>query len=74
MAGIKLKDGEARLIGIIGDDDTVTGMLLAGVGCVIFFFRFIFSEFFFFFFLNFITLNSQTAIPERLLNMVLTTR
>eukprot|EP01060_Flectonema_neradi_P027317 TRINITY_DN3691_c2_g1_i1.p1 TRINITY_DN3691_c2_g1~~TRINITY_DN3691_c2_g1_i1.p1 ORF type:complete len:135 (+),score=36.18 TRINITY_DN3691_c2_g1_i1:46-450(+) len=32
MSGIKLKEGEARLIGIIGDEETVTGMLLAGVG------------------------------------------
>eukprot|EP01059_Diplonema_ambulator_P027989 TRINITY_DN46686_c0_g1_i1.p1 TRINITY_DN46686_c0_g1~~TRINITY_DN46686_c0_g1_i1.p1 ORF type:complete len:132 (+),score=52.49 TRINITY_DN46686_c0_g1_i1:48-443(+) len=29
---LKLKEGEERLVGVIGDEDTVTGMLLAGVG------------------------------------------
>lgn len=28
----KYRSGEERLVGIIGDDDTVTGFLLAGVG------------------------------------------
>eukprot|EP01064_Diplonema_japonicum_P036402 TRINITY_DN8157_c0_g1_i1.p1 TRINITY_DN8157_c0_g1~~TRINITY_DN8157_c0_g1_i1.p1 ORF type:complete len:151 (+),score=56.43 TRINITY_DN8157_c0_g1_i1:49-453(+) len=32
MAGLRLKEGEERLVGVIGDEDTVTGMLLAGVG------------------------------------------
>ncbi|KAJ9450305.1 V-type proton ATPase subunit F [Diplonema papillatum] len=29
---IKIKEGEEKLVGVIGDEDTVTGMLLAGVG------------------------------------------
>ena len=29
---VRLKDGEERLVGVIGDEDTVLGMLLAGVG------------------------------------------
>jgi V-type H+-transporting ATPase subunit F len=29
---LRYKDGEQRMIGVIGDEDTVTGFLLAGVG------------------------------------------
>ncbi|KAG8344651.1 putative ATP synthase subunit [Trypanosoma vivax] len=32
MASIPFKSGEDRTIGIIGDEDTVTGFLLAGIG------------------------------------------
>ncbi|CBH09074.1 hypothetical protein, conserved [Trypanosoma brucei gambiense DAL972] len=32
MAIGRLKNGEERIVGIIGDEDTVTGFLLAGIG------------------------------------------
>ena len=32
MSGKKYRSGEQRLIGVIGDEDTCTGFLLAGVG------------------------------------------
>eukprot|EP01013_Petalomonas_cantuscygni_P023162 TRINITY_DN44542_c0_g1_i1.p1 TRINITY_DN44542_c0_g1~~TRINITY_DN44542_c0_g1_i1.p1 ORF type:complete len:118 (-),score=25.65 TRINITY_DN44542_c0_g1_i1:576-929(-) len=32
MAHLPYKEGEKRLCGVIGDEDTVTGFLLAGVG------------------------------------------
>lgn len=29
---VRYRSGESRIVGIIGDEDTVTGFLLAGVG------------------------------------------
>ena len=31
-AKLRFKNGEQRIVGVIGDEDTVTGFLLAGVG------------------------------------------
>lgn len=31
-APVRYKNGERRIVGIIGDEDTVTGFLLAGIG------------------------------------------